>query len=200
MEFTGIIYRNDKITDLETFEKLPNELKAFLEQSNGLIAFNGGLQIRGCVSGPNWISLKEIWTGESNLFRTYTCLTETDIPFAQDPFGDQFILRDGFVYRLNSECGELQNLELGFNDFLKTIIKNPIEFLMLESFNELLEMNIRLECGQLMNVYPPFMFNSDDQRSFKPVPTNEQISFLKSIYLQTKDLPEGQQIKIKIEE
>ncbi|MGL1889092.1 MAG: SMI1/KNR4 family protein [Reichenbachiella sp.] len=185
---------------METFKKLPVELANFLKQTNGLIALNGGIHIRGCVSQPNWISLDEVWTGESSLYRTYDCLTETDIPFAQDPFGDQFILRDETVWRLNSEYGELENLELSFNGFLNAVINNPIEFLMLESFNQLFEMNIRLEPGQLINVYPPFMFNSNDERSFKPVSTKEQIQLLKKLYLETKDLPEGQQIEIKVEE
>ena len=200
MEFTGVIYQNKEIDDLETYKKLPVELATFLKQTNGLIALNGGIHIRGCVIQPQWNSLKEVWTGESSLFRTYSCLTETDIPFAQDPFGDQFILRDGTVWRLNSEYGELESLELNFNGFLNAIIADPIEFLMLESFNQLFELNIRLEPGQLMNVYPPFMVNTNDERSFKPVSANEQIQFLQMLYQKTKDMPEGQQIKIETEE
>ena len=123
MKFTGILYQNNEITDLETFRKLPGELQAFLNQSNGLVALNGGIQIRGCVSEPSWISLREVWIGSLSLKETYNCLTDTDIPLAQDPFGDQFILRDGNVHRLNSEYGDLENLELDFNDCLEKTIE-----------------------------------------------------------------------------
>jgi len=201
MEFTGITYHNNEITDFETFEKLPNELRDFLKQSNGLIAFNGGLQIKGCTSNPDWISLQEVWNGKLRLVQTYDCLLETDIPFAQDPFGDQFILRDNLVYRLNSKFGELENLDLTFNKFIEAVVNNPVEVLMLESFNQLFQMKIRLKPGQLINVFPPFMFDigNNEERVFKPVPAPEQISFLKKLYLETKQLSEGQNIEIKIE-
>ncbi|QSE98990.1 SMI1/KNR4 family protein [Fulvivirga lutea] len=196
MEFTGIIYHNTDISDKSTFDKLPKELQDFFSQVNGIIAYNGGLQIRGCINEPEWISLEAIW---SDLHKTYDCLTKEDIPFAQDAFGDQFIWRNGHIHRLSAEFGELEDLELDFSSFLEKETENPVDFLMLESFNQLYDSDIRLSPGQLMNVYPPFMFDTNDNRSFKPVPAKEQIDFLKSIYLQTKDLPDGQQMKINIE-
>ncbi len=199
MNFKAITYHNTQITDKQTFDGLPSELKEFYREYNGLVICNGGLQFKGCINDPKWISLEDIWTGLSNLHSIYDEVLESDIPFAQDCFGDQYLWRDKQVIRLSSESGDIENLDLTFNQFLDEVIKNPTEFLALESFNQLYEMDIKLQDGQLMNVYPPFMFKCDGDRSFKPVPSEEQISFLKSIYTQTKDLPEGQSFKIVTE-
>ena len=199
MKFKEVTYHNTEITDKGTYKRLPSELKEFYSEYNGLVICNGGLQFKGCVNEPKWISLRDVWTGLLSLHNTYKDLLESDIPFAQDCFGDQYLLRDGSVIRLSSESGDIDNLDLTFKQFIDEVIKRPTEFLALESFNDLNEMDIKLKEGQLMNVFPPFMFNCDGDRSFKPVPAEEQISFLKSIYSQTKNLPDGQSIKIVTE-
>lgn len=196
MQFTGVTYQNTELTDLPTFERLDGELKGFIEQVNGLVAYNGGIQFRGCVKDPKWISLEEVWTGASALYKTYDILTASDIPFAQDGFGDQFILRNNVVYRLSSEYGDLENLDVTLFGFIGEIIKNPVEYLMLAAFNDLYEMGVKLDSGQLINVMPPFIIETEETRSYKPVSTFEQLEFLKNIYQQTKNLEDGQQIRL----
>ena len=196
MNLSDITYSNKTIEDRETFDVLPNDLKEFYLTCNGMIALQGGIQFRGCVSEPKWNSLYQIWKGTSNLHSIYDSIVEKDIPIAQDAFGDQYIYRYGQIYRLFSESGELDDLDCTLEQFIKEIEKDAINYLSLQQIRDLAVKGIVLKNGEMMNVYPPFIFKSDTERKYKAVPTQEQIDFLKDLYLQTKDLEEGEQIKI----
>jgi hypothetical protein len=198
MRFEGIIYENHKITDFVTFEKLTDELQNLLKNYNGVTCLHGGFQIRGCVNEPKWISLEEIWTGKSSLYKIYDLLLENDIPFGQDCFGDQFLLRNNEVIKLSAETGEVEFLSVSLAEFLTKIEDNAIEFLNIPSFDRFIGLGIELLPGQMINVYPPFALNMGGNRSFRAVSAIEQIDFLKYLYLQIRDLPDGAQIEIKV--
>lgn len=156
MEFKGVTYlENQDITDEETFECLPEDLATFYENVNGIIAFQGGLQIRGCVVKPHWNSLYEAWKGENALHKTYTNLDKDDIPFAQDCMGDQYFLRDEMVWILQSETGEVYDLEVDFIDFIEEAIEDPVEFLSLHPLVQYLSEDESLKPGQLLSCLPP---------------------------------------------
>jgi hypothetical protein len=200
MRLRNIIYLGAEITDKETFDKLPTDLQVFLKEQNGLIAFNGGLQINSCSETPDWHSIKYYWTGDKALHKTYDSLTQTDIPFGLDCVGDHFILRDNQVFRLSGETGDLENMEINFSDFLKLSNENPDEFLMLGPLKQFEKGGQRLAPGQLLSVYPFFcMKESANGISVSNVPTKERVEFLKSLYMQLKDIEPGQQVKIKVE-
>ena len=200
MRLRDIIYLGTEITDKETFDKLPTDLQLFLKQQNGVIAFNGGLQVNSCSETPDWNSIRYYWTSERALYKTYDLLTKEDIPFGLDCVGDHFILRDNQVLRLSGETGDLENLEVSFNDFLKFSNDNPDEFLMLGPLKQFEDDGQNLTPGQLLSVYPFFcMKESANGISVSNVPTNERVEFLKSLYLQLKDVKPGQQIQIKVE-
>lgn len=196
MEFTSVTYQGSAITDKQTFAQLPKELQNFLEQVNGIVVFGGGLQIYGCVVQPEWLSLGKAW---NELIRTYEHLTESDIPFAQDCMGDHFILRNSQVSYLNCETGELDNLELSFDDFLREAISNPVDFLSLNPLLQHQQNGGILQPGELLNAYPPFSMKIEQNQSYsiKNVPAMEQRSFLANYYEQTKNLKDGHQLRIK---
>lgn len=198
MELPNTTYRNEIIEDRSTFDLLPNELKEFFLKCNGLVALNGGIQFKGCVNKPEWISLHETWKGKLKLLDVYESIAPNDIPFAQDAFGDQYIYRSGEIFQLNCESGELENLNCTLDQFVNNIKTDALDYLSLQQIYELKEMGIELKNGEMMNVYPPFMFNSESERSYKPVPSIEQISFLQNLYIQTRDLKDGESIEIVI--
>jgi hypothetical protein len=45
-----------------------------------------------------------------------------DVPFAEDAFGDQFLLRDGQVLRLGGELGEIAPVADGLEDFFGQLL------------------------------------------------------------------------------
>ncbi|WP_235299725.1 hypothetical protein [Portibacter marinus] len=128
----------------------------------------------------------------------YEDITMEDIPIAQDAFGDQYIYRNGSIYRLNLESGELENLNATLTQFLENIEMNGIEYLSLQQIFELRELGVKLGLCEMMNVYPPFILSCEGKRSYKPIPSQEQIAFLKDFYNQIKNVKDGTVITIEL--
>ena len=81
-----------------------------LSDANGFILHEGALHVRGVSFAPEWHSLRAAWRGPSAFHTLYESVLSTDIPFAQDQVGDQFLLRDGRVLRVSAETGEVDAL------------------------------------------------------------------------------------------
>src|SRR5262245_10764622 len=199
MEQSLLTYSGSEITDQEILADVPAEHRSLLRQTNGCILFYGGLHIRGAVEEPSWHSLRRVWRGELALAKLFPDVEETDIPFAQDCFGDQFLLRSGLVHRLNAEFGEVENLQMSFELFIARAHENPMEFLSLQPLFNFLSTGGELKPGQLLNAYPPFvMKESANGVSLKAVSMTDQISFLADFARQIADVPNGGRIRIKV--
>lgn len=189
MEFKGVTYTCSQIEDSQLFDELPDCLQEFYQDLNGLVAFNGGLHIRGCVIEPKWHSLREAWLGEDALHTRYESLDEDDIPFAQDCLGEQYILRGDLVFRLNAELDELEDLELFFEDFIEICIEDPVDFLELHPLLQFLNEEKTLKPGELLNVYPPFCLEHiSEEYQLKAVPIDIQLDYLVSIANKTRNV------------
>jgi hypothetical protein len=188
----NISYIGKAIEDKDTFDILPVYLKDYYCQQNGLIAFHGGLHIRGCVLKPYWHSLGYSWFGEMKLSNLFDCLTINDIPFAQDCFGNQYLIRENQIIRLLAETSELEFLHIDFKSFIERANSNPEEFLNIEKIER-----FDLKPGQLLNVTPPFCLKSEAERSFKPIDSEERIRFLSYFSRQISNLPNGTNITIE---
>ena len=190
MDFKGVIYiEQQDITDEETFEWLPEDLALFYENVNGIVAFQGGLQIRGCVKEPAWNSLYEAWKGDYAFYKTYTNLNADDIPFAQDCMGDQYFLRDEMVWILQTETGDVYDLEVDFIDFIEEAIEDPVEFLSLHPLVQYISEDGELKAGQLLSCMPPICeeVGEDIEYVMKPVTTEERLGWLARYYLKNKN-------------
>jgi hypothetical protein len=199
MEDLGLIYRASEITDQEIFYAVPAEYQHLLEQMNGCVLFDGGLHIRGAVESPDWHSLRKVWRGDLALSKLFPAVEESDVPFAQDCLGDQFLLRSGTVYKLYGESGDLESLAMDFEAFLDNARANPVEFLSLEPLLRFIADGGRLKPGQLLNAYPPFiMKEAANGVSLKAVSMVEQISFLADLAKQIGELSEGSELRIKV--
>ena len=148
-------YEGDPISDHELWANLPADLKSFYSEINGIVAYQGGLHLRGCVAEPKWHSLRQVWQGDWALNRNFTELRATDIPFGQDCLGDQFFLRLGTVWRLWWETGEIEDLEIEFFDFLEDIQTDPVDSLDLEPLVYYLDLGHSLQPGHLLISDPP---------------------------------------------
>jgi hypothetical protein len=95
--------------------------------------------------------------------------------------------------------GESITDKLSFNDFLREAISNPVEFLSLNPLLQYQQDGGTLQPGELLNAYPPFSMKAEPEQTYsiKNVPALEQRSFLANFYEQTKNLKDGQQIRIK---
>ena len=193
----GIIYTGGELTDLVTLARLPVYLQAFLREQNGVVAYFGGLHIRGCVAAPGWHSLASVWQGERALWRTYRELKKSDIPFAQDCAGNQFLLRGDAVLFLDTETGELADLEVDFKHFLFGAEKFPLDALGMEPLRAFQLAGGVLRPGELLSLYPPLCIAPKNQSkpSAKAVSVTERLAWLARFHEQIKNLPDGQPVK-----
>ncbi|GAB3225658.1 hypothetical protein GCM10027346_07110 [Hymenobacter seoulensis] len=193
----GILYSGGELTDLVSFARLPSYLQAFLREQNGVVAYFGGLHIRGCVTEPTWHSLAEAWQGENAFWRTYDTVVETDIPFAQDCVGNQFLLRGDAVLFLDTETGELADLEVDFKHFLFGAEKFPLDALGMQPLRTFQQGGGVLRPGELLSLHPPVCITTTTKSSSKAVPAAARLTWLADFYRQIKNLPDGQQVRLK---
>lgn len=182
IEFKGITFINHAITDQETYDSLPADLQEFFANLNGVVAYNGGFQMRGCISDPEYLSLFEAWKGEKAFYKTYSQLSKEDIPFAQDCMGDQFVYRSGSVWHLLTETGDLDDLELDFEEFIDEVTEDPIEFLALYPLIDFLEQGHQLHPGELLHPNIPFSQETNEEYQLSTKPVAQRLAWLKEFY------------------
>jgi hypothetical protein len=197
VEFPGTTYVGPDPDDSEILERLPGDLRRFLDGANGVVAFDGGLHIRGASTEPHWHSLRHVWTGALALHERYANVRADDIPFAQDAVGDQWLIRDEQVVMLAAETGDVEPLGQTFEEFLQAAAADPVETLGLHPLMQFRSDGGILTPGQLLNVYPPFCTKeAADGVSLAAVPALERLDFLAEL---SRQLPGDGEFRISPE-
>lgn len=180
-----VTYRGPAIDDPEILHRSPSAIRALLSRANGFILYHGGLHVRGACTEPPWHSLRTAWDSDQAFHRLYTAVEARDVPFAQDCMGDQFLLRDGGVWRLSAETDEIDNLGMTIERFFEAVRQDAEELL---DFNR----DQRLEPGQLYNAYPPFCMNESGRgRSLRAMSAKDVIGWHADLARQIRSLPDG---------
>ncbi|MGE0322021.1 MAG: hypothetical protein AB7K71_04485 [Polyangiaceae bacterium] len=195
MEFDGIVFEGPPYNDEERgdpmlLRELPGELARLLKERNGFIAFAGGLHVRGACNEPSWHSLREVWKGAGALHERYPEVKPTDVPFAQDCVGDQYLLRDGEVVQLFAEMGEVEHLDMSLTEFFQAAIEDPAEMLCTDPLELFLQSSPRLVPGRLLQVYPPFCCDADE-RELRDMPAEDLLDYHTELSNRLSELPEG---------
>ncbi len=186
------MYVGPPIDDPEILELVPIALREFLTRCNGYVAFHGGLHMRGACRSPVWHSLRHWWLGAGALHALFPSVDPSDVPFAEDGLGDQYLLRDGLVHRLSAEVGELECLEVDLEDFDAAVRADPIDYLSLEPLEEFRAGGGVLEPGQLLSVFPPFVLKESAAGvSYRAIATEDRIRFLADFARQIASVPDG---------
>ncbi len=200
MKFRGTIFVGPQISDRSLLAKLPDGYAGFLEDTNGLIAFDGGLHIRGVCDNPEWHSLAAVSGGDHALHRMFNSIQPTDIPFAQDCLGDQFILRASKVLRVSAETDNIECLDADFEHFIETAEAQPIQFLHLEPLVQFMRDGGRLQPGELLSVYPPFCTEEAAQGvHLEAAPIFQRLEVLSQISRQLSKLADGTKFKVEFD-
>ena len=199
MTFQDLTYVGPPGNDPGVLDLLPNELAELLGQMNGFVAYRGGLHVRGACLAPDWHSLRTVWLGDAALSRYYRSIRPTDVPFAEDALGDQFLLRDGEVWRLLAESDAVESMGIGLAAFLEEVRRNPVEYLNLAPLLDFEAQGGRLAPGQLLSVYPPFVVTADGPgRSYRAISTMGRPQYLAHLAEQVRDLPDGSPIRFEV--
>ena len=179
-------------------KKLPDNLVSLLSQIDGFIQYGGGLHLRGVCHEPEWHSIESMMNGPLSLHNSYPAISDTDIPFAEDCVGDQFLLRNRNVIKLFSETGEVEEYGFGLATFFNNASENPVEFLGMEPLLQLQNGGGGLEPGELIHVYPPFCTKeAENGVSLKAVPSSEALQYLANLSKQLSSLGESEQFEVK---
>ena len=192
-EIGEVTFRGDVIDDLEILDRLPLELQELLRAANGFILWRGGLHVRGACVGPEWHSLRVAMEGDESIVSLYAALESGDVPFAQDSLGDQFILRNGEVHVLAGETGELEELSPNLGAFFASVAQDPEEFLNIN-------LNHRLEPGQLIFAFPPFCIKSEGEVALRAISAQEVIGVHAHFASEISQLPDGAQVRFSVPE
>jgi hypothetical protein len=197
------------LDDEPILSRLPAELATALRERNGCVAWQGVVHVRGACTEPGWHSLRAASEGPDGFPNLYPELQPGDIAFAEEAFGDQFILRGGLVLRLNSETGEVtgtastddtENTEgkSSIESWFERLLADPAGVLGYEPAQAIEAVGGRLEPGQLISVYPPFAISAESvAREFKPVAALTRRGWLAGLAAKMRDLPDGTEIEIK---
>lgn len=171
LELPGITYRGAPLDDVALLERLPADLAQLLARRNGVVALRGGLHVRGACVAPAWHSLRRALEGDTALHLRFPALLPADIPFAQDAYGNQFVLRDGEVRRLavadaargaSGIVGALHSLGVDLTGFLDQVARDPIGYLDLEPLLRFTQAGGLLAPGELLASDPARAVPADE--------------------------------------
>lgn len=192
MKLTGVTFTGPKIDDHEFLTSLPSALQEVFAESNGFILLHGALHVRGVCAVPTWHSLRNAWQGDMAFHKLYDTVTPSDIPFAQDCVGDQFLLRNNHVVRLLAETGEVEGVAFDLQEFFTKVEEDPEKFLSCAPDHP-------LQPGQLLHAYPPFCVKPTGKGySLRACPAHEVILFHADFAKQIAHVPDGGQIEINV--
>ena len=200
MNLKQTTYRGPALDDRGLLDLLPRDLRALLEQTNGAVLFSGGLHIRGAALVPEWHSLRRAWLSGDSIHHAYPGVSESDVPFAQDCVGDQFLLRNGEVVRLLAEDGAFEPLGVDLSAFLDAARSDPLEYLRLHPLVRFMQEGGRLSPGQILVAYPPFIAaeSAEGQCALRAVAADDAIRFHRDLARELRDVPDGAKMVIRV--
>jgi hypothetical protein len=200
MDLEPLTYAGPPVDDPEVLNRVPRELQEMLRRHNGWIGHGGGFHLRGACREPAWHSLREAWWGERALWRLFPAVGAVDVPFAEDFLGDQYLLREGQVLRLDAEIGSLGTLPYDLGSLVAAIERDPVATLRLEPLLEFRRLGGVLAPGQLLSVYPPFCTEESARGvSLRAIAAADLISSLADLARQLAAVPDGGRVRIVVE-
>jgi hypothetical protein len=192
MNIPGITWEGGKIDDEDILPELPANLVRLLRNKNGFILHNGALHVRGACLMPEWHSLRAAWRGAMAFQQLYDSVLPSDIPFAQDQVGDQFLIRESIVFRLPAETGEIECLAESLEVFFCRVNSDIESFLNIG-------LKHTMKPGQLLHAAPPFCIRqSSGGASLRPLPASEVILVHAKFAREIREIPDGGQIEIDV--
>jgi hypothetical protein len=191
-ERKDITWEGESIDDVEILSELPHELFNLLSEINGFILYRGAVHVRGACISPEWHSLRTAWRGPQAFHVLYEHVRPSDVPFAQDQLGDQYLLREVGVCHLAAETGEVESFCESLRIFLQRVEEGVEDFLNVG-------LKHTMEPGQLLLANPPFCFReSTAHASLNPLAATDVVAFHADLARQIRDIPEGGHVSLTI--
>ena len=130
------------------------------------------------------------------MHRLYPSVRRSDVPFAQDCFGDQFLFRDLQIWQLDAETGEVRNLELTMKELFAALATRPVEFLGLQPLVSFQTQGHTLAPDQGLLCWPPLATReAENGLTVQALPKFQQLTFLSDVAQQLAQAKPGETLR-----
>lgn len=171
-----------------------------LQSKNGFYAFENALHVFSDEDIDNNHGLYK-WNSESLWRNKYQGMADRCTFFAEDIFGNQFCLRDGFVFSFDPETGHFEKIALNINEWVKVILSDYSYWTGYPIAHEWQVANGALQIGSRLLPTTPFVFGGKYEISnLHVLDAVKGMRYRASIATQIRDLPDGATLKITIGE
>jgi hypothetical protein len=198
LDLPHLTYPGAPVDDPEILERVPADLAAALRARNGCVAYLGALHVRGACRAPAWHSLRHAWEGPDAVHVLFEEVRPSDVPFAEDGFGDQLLLRDGKVVRLSGELGEVTPVAESLGRFFTSLWADAEGVLDYEPLMRYRQSGGQLPPGELLAAYPPFALKAaaGTARELRPMDALERRRSLAELARRLHGLPDGAEVRL----
>ncbi len=198
LDLPQLIFSGPPIDDPAMLTRLPPRLATALRERNGVLAYGGTFHVRGACREPAWHSLRAASEGPIAFHELYPGVQSTDIPFAEDAFGDQFLVRAGAVLRLEAEWGGVAEVSGSLERFFASLVLDASAVLGFDPRQVLAALPGPLAPGQLVQAFPPFVLKTETGIQLRPVPTDQLRRSLAILSHELRDHPNGKSVRVRV--
>lgn len=174
------------------------ELENLLKQKNGFFAFEGALKVFSYFNCEASYGLKD-WNNKDFWKFEYESLPEDYFFFAENIFGGQFCIKESNIYYFEPETAEFTLVANNLEEWATKILMDYDVLLGYRIAHDWQEKNGQLSFKKrLLPTQPFFMGGKMEIENLKDVEEVESMRVRGSIYQQTKNLPDGSQVRLQV--
>jgi len=179
---------------------LGGDLRDLLGRKNGFYAFESALHVLPARSCGGEIGLTE-WNSPGLWIEAYKGMASGCVFFAEDVFGGQFCIKSNKICSFDPETGALQDVAEDMEGWARSILADYDFMTGYSLCHEWQRVNGRLNSG--LRLVPKVPFVAGGKFNVQNLHVIEAVKGMRlrgQIALQIKDIPDGEQIKLKIVE
>lgn len=174
------------------------ELENLLKQKNGFFAFEGALKVFSSQYCAYSYTLKD-WNSKDLWKYEFGDIADDYFFFAEDIFGGQFGFKESNIYYFEPETGGFSLIANSLEEWAAKILVDYDTLLGYKIAHSWQEKNGQLSTKKrLLPTQPFFMGGKTEVDNLRDVEEVEAMRVRGSMYQQTKDLPNGTQVEIKV--
>ncbi|MFJ8831169.1 hypothetical protein [Micromonospora aurantiaca] len=175
---------------------IPGPLAPLYSIKNGFYAFESALFVRPVGVGVRSV---EWWNGLS-WRQVYVDLGAQLTCFAEDVFGFQFAADESGFYSFDPETAEIELVADSVEGWAQAVLEDIDVMVGYSLAREWQERNGGLQQGFRLAPAVPFALGGKfEAAGMRAKPDGELASFRASVYEQTRDLPDGAQVRLRLE-
>ncbi|MEU5942366.1 hypothetical protein ABZ807_25020 [Micromonospora sp. NPDC047548] len=179
-------------------DSLPDVLAPILMRTNGFYAFESALLVRPAGGGMGSL---EWWNNELNWREAYPQLSRDSVFFAEDVFGFQFVTCGEGFYSFDPETAELEFVGDTAEAWAAAILDDYEVMTGHAVGHDWQQLNGPLKRGHRLAPALPFVLGGEYRAEVLRQKADwELAAFRADVYNQIKDLPDGAQVKIRMDD